>query len=232
MKNTNCMQKWQLMLWSKTDKWKISAPVWMCACSVQVPCLFYSCYSVFHKGGVWIRPSSIVVTNSELPSVTHTWGVEGKCSTGFGLNGAYMCSLNQQVSGFTINPFFIYLYTCSQVHFYLPEFQKCVIWRPFHWVKVSLYKFITVLHLLYSTEYLTCQVNFSVDNVMTVGSKLKMLILVMYPLIWKKKKKKRLRNVIHLMVRRKWWLKCLICCSIQTLIGRFKVTELRPAEIF
>lgn len=106
MKNTNCTQKWQLMLWCKTDKRKISAPVWLCACSVQVLCLFYSCCSVFHKGGVWIRPSSIAVTTSELPSVTHTWGVEGKCSTGFGLNGAYMCSLDQQVSGFTINPFF------------------------------------------------------------------------------------------------------------------------------
>lgn len=70
--------------------------------------------SVFHIEGVWISLSSIAVTASQLPSVPHTWGVEGKCSTGFGFNGAYMCSLNQQVSGFILNPF-LYLLTCSHV---------------------------------------------------------------------------------------------------------------------
>lgn len=181
--------------------------------------------SVFHIEGVWTSLSSIAATASQLPSVPHTWGVEGKCSTGFGFNGAYMCSLNQQVSSFILNPL-LYLLTCS--HFHLPEFQKSVLWRPFHWVKLSLYKFITVLHWLYSTEYLTCQVNFTKLECNECWDQIENAYLGYVPTDLKKKG----WNVIYLMVRGKRWLKCLICCSIQTLIEGFKVSELWSVRTF
>lgn len=75
-------------------------------------------------------------------------------------------SLNQQVSGFKINPSLhthkftsTYLsYTLKSLYYYKDKITYINFTIP--WVKVSLYKFITALHSFYSIEYLTSLAHF------------------------------------------------------------------------
>lgn len=107
--NPTCVAKLQLILnwWERTLSSCVTVGMFTSGPLSPLQLLQYG--SVFHIEGVWISLSSIAVTASQLPSVPHTWGVEGKCSTGFGFNGAYMCSLNHlltcsHVSQVTLSP--------------------------------------------------------------------------------------------------------------------------------
>lgn len=99
---------------------------------------------------------------------------EGEYSTRSGFKTRYMCLLIQQVTDFIRNHLNMCAVSVGAAELLLKVCR--------HVQKVTLNKFIAELHALYSTDYLTCQVNFhdrESGQFKSVGSKLKSsLILV------------------------------------------------------
>lgn len=106
--------------------------------------------------------SSIAVTTSELPSATHTWGVEGK-DLAYRMPSVFFFS--QSTSEWPKNKSFLhahmFIFTYWSYTFKSAYYKDKITLINFTipWVKVSLYKF--ALHSFYSVEYLTSQVHFS-----------------------------------------------------------------------